>query len=47
MSKIYRIMAEEVAEKVCELALTANMYLPEDVKRALAVFERELLGWLL
>ena len=36
MSKIYRIMAEEVAEKVCELALTANMYLPEDVKRALA-----------
>ena len=36
MSKIYRIMAEEVAEKVCELALTENMYLPEDVKRALA-----------
>ncbi|MCC8177957.1 MAG: fumarate hydratase, partial [Cloacibacillus sp.] len=35
MSKIYRIAAEAVTEKVCELALTANMYLPEEVKRAL------------
>ncbi|MDO5116680.1 MAG: fumarate hydratase [Synergistaceae bacterium] len=37
---IYRISAEEVAEKVCELALTANMYLPDDVKRALTEARR-------
>lgn len=35
MSAIYEISAEEVAQKVCELALTANMYLPDDVKRLL------------
>lgn len=34
--KIYKITAEEIAEKVRELALAANMYLPEDVKSSLA-----------
>lgn len=31
MPKVYTLTAAEVADKVCELALTANMYLPEDV----------------
>ncbi|MEG1603513.1 MAG: fumarate hydratase [Cloacibacillus sp.] len=35
MSKIYHITADEVRKKVCELALMANMYLPEDVSCAL------------
>lgn len=35
MSKIYTITAQEISDKVCELALTANMYLPEDVERTL------------
>lgn len=35
MSDIYIVTAEEIADKVCELALTANMYLPEDMMKAL------------
>ncbi|OUO93944.1 fumarate hydratase [Cloacibacillus sp. An23] len=35
MSKIYTLTAAEISDKVCELALTANMYLPEDVAEAL------------
>ena len=35
MSKIYTLTAAEISDKVCELALTANMYLPEDVASAL------------
>lgn len=35
MSKIYNLTAAEISDKVCELALTANMYLPEDVAESL------------
>ena len=35
MSKIYTLTAAEISDKVCELALTANMYLPEDVAESL------------
>lgn len=35
MSKIYTLTASEISDKVCELALTANMYLPEDVAESL------------
>ena len=35
MSKIYTLTAAEISDKVCELALTANMYLPEDVVESL------------
>lgn len=36
MPDIYMITAAEVSQKVRELALSANIYLPEDVKSALA-----------
>lgn len=35
MSALYSIKAEDVRKKVCELALMANMYLPEDVSGSL------------
>lgn len=35
MSKIYTLTAAEISDKVCGLALTANMYLPEDVAESL------------
>ncbi|MDO4988420.1 MAG: fumarate hydratase [Synergistes sp.] len=34
--KIYTITAKEIADKVRELALNANMYLPDDMKKAIA-----------
>ena len=36
MSEIYMITAGEVSDKVRELSLSANIYLPEDVKSSLA-----------
>lgn len=35
MSNIYTLTAAEISDKVCELTLTANMYLPEDVAESL------------
>ena len=35
MSKLYTLTAAELSDKVCELALTANLYLPEDVADSL------------
>ena len=42
MSKIYTLTAAEISDKVCELALTANMYLPEDVAESLIIENAKL-----